>query len=363
MIKKIITFLIGLLLSLTYSCADLSQQLNDRISDPMDSNRIIPVYFATNRKMNGKSFSRCEPERYNNVAGDKLQYGICEINVPENHSVGSLGYSNSPSDSPDNYFMTGNFFPVTDDSMFDRLNEGSGDIILFVHGFNVDFKEAVLRSAQIKYDLKFNGDVVLYSWPAGSSSDSFLGEMMLHQTYSDNAVNASNSVNYFADFLEKLKEKVKRPVHLIVHSMGHQVVIPALTNLHYKNRKHILKRIIMNAPDFPVGPFEDLAPNIVEMADHVTLYCSPSDNALNVSELVNKRKRAGSCFKIPGMDVINVQEVDEPVLGVAGLGHGYYSSRPIITDLYQLMLGIKVNKRLFIRTKIENNTPLYILRK
>ena len=64
-----------------------------------------------------------------------------------------------------------------------------------------------------------------------------------------------------------------------------------------------------------------------------------------------------------GMDVINVEEVDEPVMGIGGLGHGYYSARPIITDLYQLFLGLTPENRLFIRTSIENEKKIYYLRK
>ena len=62
-----------------------------------------------------------------------------------------------------------------------------------------------------------------------------------------------------------------------------------------------------------------------------------------------------------GIDVINASEVDAPILGL-GLGHGYYSSRPIITDLYQILLGIEAEKRLFLRKSEPNSVENYFLR-
>lgn len=60
-----------------------------------------------------------------------------------------------------------------------------------MHGFNVKFEEAVLRAAQIKYDLKFAGEVVLFSWPAGSE-DGVLNQLLIKGTYQNNLTNAKH---------------------------------------------------------------------------------------------------------------------------------------------------------------------------
>ncbi|HNO26281.1 MAG TPA: alpha/beta hydrolase, partial [Leptospiraceae bacterium] len=95
-------------------------------------------------------------------------------------------------------------------------------------------------------------------------------------------------------------------------------------------------------------------------AERITVYCSPGDNALVASSKVNSNKRVGSCEKIPGVDMINVNQVDAPVFG---LGHGYYSSRPVLTDLFQTILGIEARRRLFIRKSGPYNSEDYVLRK
>src|SRR4029079_11064047 len=39
--------------------------------------------------------------------------------------------------------------------------------IVFVHGYNTSFDNALYRTAQIAYDLHFDGAPFVYSWPSG----------------------------------------------------------------------------------------------------------------------------------------------------------------------------------------------------
>ena len=71
----------------------------------------------------------------------------------------------------------------------------------------------------------------------------------------------------------------------------------------------------------------------------------------------------GGCERAAGADVINVGEIDAPALGIGGLGHGYYASRPILTDIFQVLLGIDAQNRLFVRRAEINSTQDYFLRK
>ncbi|MBI3394437.1 MAG: alpha/beta hydrolase [Spirochaetia bacterium] len=119
----------------------------------------------------------------------------------------------------------------------------------------------------------------------------------------------------------------------------------------------------MNAPDFPADEFRAKAADIRHSAKRVTLYCSPGDNALKASERVNQNSRIGSCGKVDGIDVINVNEVDSPALGIGGLGHGYYAGRPIMTDIFQVILGMDTSKRLFIRKSADSGGENFVLRR
>ena len=42
----------------------------------------------------------------------------------------------------------------------------SNNAFIFVHGYNVSFEDAAKRTAQISYDLGFDGAAIFYSWPS-----------------------------------------------------------------------------------------------------------------------------------------------------------------------------------------------------
>ena len=50
------------------------------------------------------------------------------------------------------------------------------------------------------------------------------------------------------------------------------------------------------------------------------------------------------------------------VLGVGGLGHGYYASRAVLTDIFQAVLGMEASRRLFIRVAEPNAPENYFIR-
>ena len=45
--------------------------------------------------------------------------------------------------------------------------------LVFVHGYDTSFDNALYRTAQIAYDLKFDGAPFLYSWPSGGAVASY----------------------------------------------------------------------------------------------------------------------------------------------------------------------------------------------
>lgn len=318
---------------------------------------VIDLLYFTNRKSNSSS-GVCSDQNISVKKHTEVHSGLCRVQVPRNHEIGALDQAGSPGADRQNRFsiLAGERL----DTGMDRVD--SREIVVFVHGFNVKFEEAVLRAAQIQYDLKFPYPVVLFSWPAGPSDDVLIESLSLTRTYRENQANAAASVNDFARFITDLDDRVDT-MHLIVHSMGHQVVIPGLKRALEQRPDLKFGEIVFFAPDFPAGEYGKYSTTIQNSAFRTTMYCSPGDNALAVSQRVNGNYRLGMCKRVPGTDVINVNEVDDPVLGVGGLGHGYYSSRAILTDLFQLFLGVHVEKRLFIRKSDPGHGEDYVLRK
>ena len=347
-----------LALSMAWGCGlfqkrDLARSLNEHIERPFASSELLTVHFATNRAGSGRD---CSNQSFAPRGANELRFGHCEINVPKAHGVGSLPEGNGPYADPNRFFKIGRHRSSVSQTFMSEI-PASEEVLLFVHGFNVPFEEAVLRAAQIGFDTKFQGEVVLFTWPAGA--EDVVGQVLLNATYLANRESARGSQEVFGQFLEVLLAGGHR-VHLIVHSMGHQVVLPVVAGLGREGREAFLGELILNAPDFGTSDFLSIAPFLSRSARRVTLYCSPGDRALLASQQVNGNHRIGLCARVPGIEVINANEIDD---AIAGLGHGYYSGRAIITECFQILLGIEAPRRLFIRLSDQGGGEDYILRR
>ena len=335
--------------------------MNTLMQQPFSDTQEIDILYATNRTP-GSDLSECDYAAYGVEPSARMSYGLCRVSVPKRHGVGGFEKAPNPRADPHKYFRSTLHEPLDENGFKERLKaKAPSDILVFMHGFNVKYEEAVLRSAQIAYDLKFQGPVVLFTWPAGSGTG-LLDGTLINRTYDVNKANAANSLPQAAAFFRMLMD-LGLTSHVMVHSMGHQVALPALAQAAAAPDAHrFIGELVLNAPDIPLKDFQRLAPKVRKLAERITVYCSYNDNAIAASESYNKGRRMGGCERVDGVDVVNVGEIDAPAMGIVGLGHSYYSSRPILTDLFQLLLGMDAERRLFIRKSEPGGTENFYLR-
>lgn len=339
---------------------ELRDGLNSRFAMAFLDNQSYPILYASNRAALSPVGS-CSNGDFGVEKGSELHFGLCRVQVPANRPVGSLSSGSDPNSDSHINFKALQHEALDANSFADLLKQSSADeILIFVHGFNVRFEEAVFRAAQLGFDGKYQGQLVLFSWPAGAPQRWIEGPYLL-RTYQQNMKNAEASVAEFERLL-LMAASAKKRIHIVVHSMGHQVVLPALAHAAEQLPPKSIQELILNAPDFPVETFKRLFPSIQKLAIRTTVYCSPNDNALAASTRVNGTIRLGQCTLIDGVDTIDVSEVDKPMLGLGGLGHGYYAGRPIIGDVTQLLLGMDASRRMFIKRSLPEIRSNFILR-
>ncbi|WP_425614526.1 alpha/beta hydrolase [Anatilimnocola sp. NA78] len=307
------------------------------------------VFFATNRGLLAETAASGQ-ERFGNDVRSVPQFGRAEIMVPfrrRGEDPQRQAEANAPSNvSP----ATNSVSPATnsaDPFSSVRLDEvrtiawqefvsgvnrqvGASrqkDLLLFVHGFNVDFESALIRTAQVALDLPFNGAVVSYSWPSQGGVRNY---------GVDETVNF-NSVEPFTAFLQQLLADVapETRVNIVVHSMGSRLVMQSLGKLPATSRKP-LSHVVFCAPDVGRSDFQRWAPGVIAQAEQVTLYASTSDSALIVSKSLHQEQRAGDSHPpliVPGVETIDVSAVDFDFLG-----HSYYGSNvDVLADLFRLI--------------------------
>jgi esterase/lipase superfamily enzyme len=205
--------------------------------------------------------------------------------------------------------------------------------LVFVHGYNTTFDNGVYRTAQIAYDLKFDGAPFLYSWPSGGGLSSY--------TYDRES--AGQSVPYMREFLDLvIKETGAKKVSVIAHSMGNQPALQVLRDIKASSPPGVvISQIILAAPDVDRDNFENIAKDIQGLADGITLYAASNDFALGVSRRFNGGvPRAGDVpdgvpLVLPGIDTIDVTAVSTDSFG---LNHsGYAENNALINDLQLLI--------------------------
>ncbi|NTV17269.1 MAG: alpha/beta hydrolase [Chlorobiaceae bacterium] len=301
---------------------------------------LVKVYFATNRKSSDHGQERFSGEP--DTAGFSL--GMAEVTIPVAlHRKGVVEQKKwweplRDKDDPRRYVVLGRVDSLSQELFSSYLSSGpdfSGELLVFLHGYNVTFEDAVRHAAQFAYDLRFNGPVVLYSWPS-------LGSLAGYCADEERAFLSSGPL---ADFLQLLADGPWKKVHILAHSMGNRVMLYGLSGNAWP-KSSTLGQVVFVAADVYVETFRQLFPKIREKGSLYTSYASKSDRALLLSSILHKADRIGIAkgdpFVIDGMETIDATKVD-----TGFLGHGYFAEKAsVITDLADLIgKGLPASRR------------------
>lgn len=301
---------------------------------------VVKVFYATDRKNTGATAPN---EVYGGDRG-KLSFGTATVSIPRDHRMGvvetpsvwRLEWSADPE-----RFVVLLSVDETDQAAFfkdvaARVRAAPRkSAFIFVHGYNVTFADAARRTAQMAYDLGFDGAPVFYSWPSQAE----------YAAYKVDETNAEWSRLDFEQFLKDfVAQSQAEHIYLIAHSMGTRVLTGALKDLVLEDpsMRERFDEIILAAPDIDAETFErDIAPKILSGERAATLYASSGDYALMASKTFAGYRRAGDTTGgitiAPGVDTI-----DASALRTDFVGHSYYAdSASVIGDLRDLILHRK----------------------
>jgi esterase/lipase superfamily enzyme len=306
-------------------------------SDPSVRHLSVPVLYATNRARTASD----APERfYGDGDARQLILGHVQVSIPTRREPGDLSLPSSwrfeSAPNPNKHFVLGKPTPYADRAAFEAANGGQAaaqrPLLLFVHGFRVTFEEASLRAAQLAHDLRFNGTVMLFSWPSTGSLDAYPRD--------EEAVELAES--HFGELLGIVQGMGFRPVHLVAHSMGTRLVTRVLRQrIAEKKPLPVIRELMLAAADVNAEVFRaNLAPSLAGMTlPRVTIYASSSDVALIASKIVHRFARVGdtkpSVFTYPPFETIDASE-SAPIS--RAFGHSYvFDSPSVLADMALLI--------------------------
>jgi len=195
-------------------------------------------------------------------------------------------------------------FTDTENWLFDREDVA----LVFIHGYNTSFENALLRTAQIAVAADYPGRVYLFSWPSAESTMGYLSDMDM----------AERSEVHFSEFMRAIfRDPEIRQVDIVAHSMGAQLLTRALADLKdlfYSRADVKIRQVILAAPDVAVEVFANKIREIKSLVGGVIVYGSREDVPLWWSRwLRNGPTRLGRY--VPGMRgpaMVPVADGDKP---------------------------------------------------
>jgi esterase/lipase superfamily enzyme len=303
----------------------------------------LQIYYATDRADQGAAASTpTDPGvRYGAERGAEMSYGAVQVSVPREHRAGQLETPSilklEFSPDPKKHVALRSVQPLALDAWRNEVRTRAGahgqpGVLLFIHGYNVTFSDAALRTGQLAYDLGFPGAAMFYSWP---SRGALLGYNADQQTVEWAIPNLQGLLSEIATLAGGA------PVYVIAHSMGNRVFTRAFERLLTAEpaRRRAFQEIVLTAPDIDADVFKtQIAPKIIGVGPRVTLYASDNDTALSAARKMSAGyRRLGEGGKdiivLPGLDSVDASKVKTDFLG-----HSYFGdSGTVVSDLFRLI--------------------------
>lgn len=339
MINLAVVPLKSLRIVLPFACLLLAECVQDAGRPPLPAGikGIREVYFVTDREPAGSAAFGDEASK-----DEQMTYGRTVVSIPDNHEIGELErpwqlWSISLPEVDTKHIVIADRQRVSADQFHENLRAAIDDApersaFVFVHGYNVSFDEAVLRTGQLSWDLKFRGPAITYSWPSAGHTAKYLSDVEM----------AEWTAPHLEAFLRNLRSATgARKVHLVAHSMGGRVLTRALERITHSKGDRPLPRfqeVVLAAPDINAAVFAQLAPALEEGSDRVTIYSSSGDLALRISAAIRGEgvrvggtPAASNVFR--GFDVIDATHIKASLLG-----HTYFAeSSQLLNDLALLI--------------------------
>jgi len=205
-------------------------------------------------------------------------------------------------------------------------------VLVFVHGYNNGFDEAVFRFAQIVHDSGTSATPVLFTWPSAAN--------VLAYNYD------RESATYSRDALETLlqglcQDPTVADVTILAHSMGNWVAIEALRQMAIRHGRvpGKISTVMLAAPDVDIDVFRNDERTIGPRSPKFILLVSQDDRALAWSRRLAGKTRLGAInpndepykseLQAAGVSVIDLTDVKANDM----MAHSKFANSPEVVRL------------------------------
>jgi len=236
--------------------------------------------------------------------------------------------------------------------------EKSSDVLIYIHGFNVTWSEAVgsalalqlmLQNAQARDPLQ-NVLVVLFTWPSDGMALPWVSYKSDRSEAKGSGAAVGRAFLKARDFLAELRDRAKKggkelcgqDIHLLCHSMGNYLLQSALARTFDftpgSTLPRLFEHIFLCAPDVDDTALEAGQPlaRVDQIARHVTIYHNREDKAMATSDYTkgNPERLGGTGAAHPALLHNKVHQVDcTPIVHEGIAEHSYYLAGNVNNDI------------------------------
>lgn len=356
--------------------------------------KTLPLYYATNRKHEGKN--RWRPDGYGTKFSDdgseNLRFGKLTIqaeerkmneflSAPVGEGVGNgidlADYIKLRASSIKIQAYKESINPASAEihqprkqlgskALFSELKESMKkhtDILVYIHGYNVSWTDAVCASLSLQEMLNHSRDrdpgqsvmVVLYTWPSDGMALPFVSYKSDRTDAKASGFAIGRGFLKLRDYLAALRDRARggerlcdQDIHLLCHSMGNYVLQNALERMEDFTPRTVLPRIFEHIflcaadvddnvlePDQPMG-------SLHELARSVDVYYNQGDTVLHVSDYTkgNPDRLGTAGVARPSLLHNKVHQIDCSPIVHGLVEHSYYLSGSVNADIRFSIDGI-----------------------
>lgn len=320
-------------LSMLAGCAGRLENVLQPVATAGPGTSTVDMMVATTRQPTDKP-----GELYSGERGTAISLNDIVVSIPpdKNRKIGEVQWPSHVPAKPEKEFAVLKIGKVASErnifEWFGKNRNAKRQVVIFVHGFNNTYSDAVFRFAQIIHDSGTDAAPILFTWPSRGNVFDYLYD--------------KESTNFSRRALEDLiLQSAKSPdvgeVTILAHSMGSWLTAEALRGVAMRNKTipAKVKNVILASPDIDIDVFRRQMIEMGPQRPHFTIFSSTRDKALQVS-----RWLSGGVNRVGGFDA-SPYAADMAKLGITvvdtssvkpddALGHNTFADN---RDMVQLL--------------------------
>jgi esterase/lipase superfamily enzyme len=288
------------------------------------------IFVATTR---GRAEQGKAREAFGADRSARAAFAYVDVSVPPAHKPGELSRPRAGKEDPEKHLTTRGIgsYPNPASLQGALANDAAakgGRALVFVHGFNTSFDEAVYRLAQLVHDSGYRGTPLLFTWASAGKASGYMYDR-------ESATAARDALE---GTLRLAAASGASRVDIIAHSMGAWVTMEALRQMAIAGDPNLggkLGDVVLASPDIDVDVFKSQMARIGKPRSPYIVLLSDDDRALRMSTIVaGNQPRLGDYKKASDLADYGVTLVDmSEQKGNTGSNHHKFAENTLLLRL------------------------------